>query len=597
MGTNTVKPKNRIPQPADGIQINFCKNPLCLNFGRPASNQPQPRGTGAKDRGRDTYTLSGGRQGSGSFLHCQFCGEYPPLKSNQGIAEEVQRISSYLAKQQEPSCPEESCENYGIGISTPGAYYSFGKTRSGSQRYRCRKCSKTFSAGGPTLRQKKPEINEMIFKLLMNKMPFNRILETVDIYPATLYAKIDFIHQQCLAFAAKQERKLPELDIKRLYISVDRQDHMVNWSQANDKRNVVLSALGSADNVSGYIFGIHVNYDPNLDPLRIERDAKLSGDNETKPPYRKYARLWLEQDFSDSLVRQQKRTSACSRKDLTGDINEQYAQTAGRDDVESAEEIKGSVSLPRQGMLVHSEYTLYAHFFFLQQMLRNVGKVRFYLDQESGIRAACLATFQQEVLDKRCDAFFVKVNKNLTINQKRRLKAQSDRDLEELRESDPAYTLLSDFDLRLLAIQQRMKELVDIGPWHDRWLLYPFPDMSEPEKAICWLTDLQDNGYGDEQLARLYAKATLHGIDRFFMQVRRRISLLERPISSASSEGRKWHGYSAYNPAMVGKLLDIFRVFYNYVAVGKDKKTPAERIGLTKKTSLLNILNSSPTIN
>ncbi|MCK4623184.1 MAG: hypothetical protein KAT62_13325 [Desulfuromonadales bacterium] len=127
-----------------------------------------------------------------------------------------------------------------------------------------------------------------------------------------------------------------------------------------------------------------------------------------------------------------------------------------------------------------------------------------------------------------------------------------------------------------------MKSLVDIGPWHDRWLIYPFPDMSEPEKAICWLTDLKDHIYGEEQLARLYARATLHGIDRFFMQVRRRLSLLERPISSAGSEGRKWHGYSAYNPAMVGKLLGIFRVFYNYVAIGEDKKTPAMRIQIAK---------------
>jgi len=128
---------------------------------------------------------------------------------------------------------------------------------------------------------------------------------------------------------------------------------------------------------------------------------------------------------------------------------------------------------------------------------------------------------------------------------------------------------------------------VSIGPWQDRWLFYPFPDMSEPEKAICWMTDLGDRSYSDAHLARLYARGTLHGIDRFFMQVRRRISLLERPIESASSEGRKWYGYSAYNPKMVGKLLDIFRVFYNYVETGQDKRTPAMRLGLAENPSSL----------
>ncbi|WP_281401101.1 hypothetical protein [sulfur-oxidizing endosymbiont of Gigantopelta aegis] len=32
----------------------------------------------------------------------------------------------------------------------------------------------------------------------------------------------------------------------------------------------------------------------------------------------------------------------------------------------------------------------------------------------------------------------------------------------------------------------------EIGNWKDKWLLHPFPNMSEPEKAICYLTD-----YGD----------------------------------------------------------------------------------------------------
>ena len=33
---------------------------------------------------------------------------------------------------------------------------------------------------------------------------------------------------------------------------------------------------------------------------------------------------------------------------------------------------------------------------------------------------------------------------------------------------------------------------------------------------------------------------------------------------------------------MIGKLLDIFRVFYNFVEVGKNKQTPAMRLGLAK---------------
>jgi hypothetical protein len=62
--------------------------------------------------------------------------------------------------------------------------------------------------------------------------------------------------------------------------------------------------------------------------------------------------------------------------------------------------------------------------------------------------------------------------------------------------------------------------------------------MGEPEKAMCYLTDIQ--GYDEDHLAWLYNKASLHAIDRFFMQGRRRFSLIERPVSSSASLGRRW---------------------------------------------------------
>ncbi|MDA8364743.1 MAG: hypothetical protein M0Z84_13245 [Gammaproteobacteria bacterium] len=44
----------------------------------------------------------------------------------------------------------------------------------------------------------------------------------------------------------------------------------------------------------------------------------------------------------------------------------------------------------------------------------------------------------------------------------------------------------------------------------------------------------------------------------------------------------KAFGYDPYNPENVVKLLTIFRVFYNYVAAGQDKETPAMRLGLAQ---------------
>jgi hypothetical protein len=115
--------------------------------------------------------------------------------------------------------------------------------------------------------------------------------------------------------------------------------------------------------------------------------------------------------------------------------------------------------------------------------------------------------------------------------------------------------------------------------------------MSEPERAACYLTDFGD--YDPDHLKRRYNKASLHAIDCIFMQVRRRRSILEHPIASASSGGRTWFGYSAYNPVTIVKMFGIFRVFYNYCLAGQDGKTPAMRLGLAKgKVALEDIKNS-----
>jgi hypothetical protein len=83
-------------------------------------------------------------------------------------------------------------------------------------------------------------------------------------------------------------------------------------------------------------------------------------------------------------------------------------------------------------------------------------------------------------------------------------------------------------------------------------------------------------------MANLFLMATLHSIDRFFMQLRRKNSMLERPITSSGNSGRKWYGYSPYDPAMAVKLMEIYRVYCNYVKLGDDGETPAMRPGLAK---------------
>ena len=589
---STKKSSQRVPETIAGIQVNYCKNVKCANYGTPASSQKQPRGPGASKRGRDAYSINARKKDVPS-LKCNLCGEKSVMKSNLAIAEEVTRYSQYLQPAEPPSCPNKRCTNsysYMNVVDCPGQYIKYGTTAIGSPRYKCRNCGKTFSvAKKSTHRQRKSHQNRSLLKLLMNKTPFRRICEVLEFHPATLYGKIDFLHRQCLAFMANREQKLADgMFLKRLEIGVDRQDYSVNWLEENDKRNVILHAVGSADNITGYVFGMHLNYDETLMPHEIEAEAIRCGDYGVRKPFRRFARLWLAEDYNDSV--RCAPTQNLGRKVPSGslgiDIVGTYADIKNREDTEVFESHDDSTQLPRYGMQVHAEYGLYGHFFHLHSLLRGARDIVFLLDQESGIRAACLTAFCDEILMRKCDALYVRVNKEMTVPQKRRAIRDARKKFKDHWKANHPY--MSWESALEFYFREAIKDVIKHGQWKDKWVHHPMPRMNEPEKAMCLLTDLGD--HDEDALLELYGCAGLHAIDRFFMQVRRRICMLERPFGSANNKRRLWYGYSPYNPRVMQKLLDIFRVYYNYHLVGKVKedkeedetKTPAMRLGLAK---------------
>jgi hypothetical protein len=78
----------RVPVEVGAIQVNFCKNPQCQNFGVPASTKRQPRGKGAAERGRDTYSVVGSGRGT-PMLRCSLCGQYPTIKRDSVFSYEA----------------------------------------------------------------------------------------------------------------------------------------------------------------------------------------------------------------------------------------------------------------------------------------------------------------------------------------------------------------------------------------------------------------------------------------------------------------------------------------------------------------------------
>jgi transposase-like protein len=545
-----------------------------------------PKGKLPKGVKGDTYTIVSSNSKSGHpvpVLKCKRCGEHPTIKSNLAIAQEVKRFWPW--RPSEPgACQNSKCVNSCKPVSGfRTEYIRHGKTRDGHSRYRCKRCRKVFTdriiapASRQTVHRHK---NISVFKLLVSKVPFKRICELESFSMPTLYQKLDFLYRQCRAFASSREAELPSLQLSKLKIAVDRQDYVINWDDTTDKRNITLHCIASADNVSGFIFGAHLDYDPDMDRVETELDAIACGDYGLRAPFRKYARVRLDGDQLPAPMPTSASTGHSSS--IIGKVRDTYAAAQLREDIEVPEEDDVMRRLPDKGMQTHSEYVIYGHFEYLKRLLSGCKQIIFYLDQESGIRAACHAAFWERILDKSCDAFFVAIDKNATVHDKRKLKKDSDKELEAYVDKNPSLATLYLDDVRMFFLKDMLSDTVKAGKWQDEWLIYPFPNMSEPKKAVCWLTDLRDRAYDDYELAELYLRASLHGIDRFFMQMRRLTSLLERPIATSSSARRLWYAYSPYSPSVVAKLVEIFRVYYNYVKAGDDKQTPAMRLGLTK---------------
>lgn len=562
--------------------MNFCKNPQCANFGVPVPMAKTPGVKGA-------YKLIGGGTQVGTIhVRCVLCNEKIPMKSNAGIVEELERMQAPFRARKPISCPHAACANHDVAVEAPGAYRAYGYNSAGSPRWKCKACGRVFSRSlQSTGRQEKSSKNRLLFKTLVGKVPLRRIADIVEVDPHTVRRRVGFIHERCVAFATDREARLAELEIPRLYLSVDGQDQIINWRDKEDRRNVVLSAITSVDNETGYCFGIHLNFDPTLDRAAVENDAAAVLDVGKPVALRKYARLWLQDDYeqiaADQAVRKRRRVGGAAgavapATGVLADVDAAYAAQQEREDIESPDEPGWPRALPNRGMQTRRDYTMAAHFAYLRRLCPKVGKWRLFLDQDPGMRAAAMSGFVEEIQAGTCDAWFVRIHKELTIDKRRKIRREAKKRFEAVKALHPA---LSDREVVRELIKTAHASMTRHGNWNDRWLEHPYPSMSEPDKAICWLTER--TGMTPDHVAALYDKASLHGVDSFFNQLRRRSSMLERPIVTASNAGRVWSAYSAYNPSQTMRMLEIVRVCHNFVWPSDlDKKTPAMRLGLAR---------------
>jgi hypothetical protein len=551
--------KLRLPHPFNGVNVNFCKNPLCSNFGKPAELED---GRGKKR----------GNQGSlyrvtGDSLFCSVCHTHTVVKSNRAVAEEFERNLELLTTPGGLHCPNVTCANYFKPVDSHlGSYLAHGRTPSGSQRYQCKECGKTFSDRKPHQRQKTSHENKTVFQMLVAKVCITRIAQVTGLAPKTVYDKIDFLHGQCRKFLADRERRLPELDFKHMRIATDMQDYMVNWPTKKLRKTIQFRAVASSCLDTGYVLACHPQLDSRFDTNDIQQAVVECGDLEKKPAFREYARLWNYEDYASAL-----------QLDSTT-----FAPI--REDQDGPEHMTTDRQLPDQGAMVHIDYLAFGHFMYLHYLLgRNTGRVHFCLDADPGLANACLATWKEKFFADQLDVAIMTCDKAATIDEKNAAVAKA---IQLKEEAEEAYPGLPPFRAWLQFFLDNSTISYYRGLERGKFLRsndisYPFIKKSEPGKQVRFLTD---NGERDARsIAARFHYTSLHQVDRFFMQIRRSIAGLERAPQYPRRASRKWYLYGFYSPEMVEKMLTIFRTYFNFIARGgQDGQTPAMRLGLAK---------------
>ena len=585
----------RVPETANArilgdlfpIQTNHCRTPGCANFGVPARTKPGKRGP-SKDRDPH-YAVISTSKGQEPALRCKACNGKGAVRSNAAIAEEIERIADYARPlEHRYACKTAGCPNEGLSIGEHRQLYikcGYYKTPE-NRYYQCKACLRRVlvSRKAPRIHARNQSLAADVFSRLANKAPMRRTVEGAGLTGCTNYYTIfDFIHRRCREMNGAVTRafltgarRLPA----GMGVAIDSQSLMVNWPSKVQRRTVEMTSCCSVDSASRFILELDVNHDPRFDPFDVNHESAERGDMTRKEAFRKYARFWLAGDEMRSGRTGQRRMGREAAEQAVGDIQDAFRAANSYEDVAEMEIVPGQGPLRdtmlRSGMLVKTGYRTLGHLFVLREILKGAGVERMQLsmDQHRSTIASFICAFREQVAEGSAHGFLVRYDKDCLIDDRKQLYKDARR---QMRAFARARNLegMTDEELGFEMIRTGLR--AGGLPEHG-WLRHPVPTKQEPQKAVRWITENPDTELDDR--ARLYLGASLARVDNVFQLTRRFLSALERPFYTPSGGWNQvWYGYAPYNPDMVRKYLDIFRAVNNFIHTGKDKRTPAMRLG------------------
>ncbi|WP_034760996.1 hypothetical protein [Rossellomorea vietnamensis] len=574
------------------IQMNTCINPYCYNFGRSQityDSKGKPK--------RFKLALSQSKSQNQSRLVCNpdpICSSSSVLGcsnvtvSNWAVAEEIKRLSlinTILPIEPEYEFHKSGCENeYITPFTQKSAFRKCGKSSSNSQKYQCKSCKKITNVlpttkESTTYHQKRNDILPLFAELITNRTPVNRVIEILDIGAQTYYSKLEWLYRKCLEFQERHEAKLKEKNFKEVWINTDKMIYYLNnvrktnagskYLLEQEEKQFPTQVVISSDNDSRYVFRADVAYDWDITLAEISKHTSAYKDDHLHTFAQRYGHLRFpyapqpptEFDKQTHIEYEKERTNFVRRADYI------------------------------DGLHINSTYTTIAHFWHLKQLL-NAKEWRVTTDQDASINSALMRVFAKEVGLTDLHHFIYKIDKSKTLRE-------SLKDFQDSRSAIKNWAINSGlehkgvFYLAELMLEEQLKthkfyeEFKKEGRTARKWaqnpIDHPIPFRDTGYATVDCTTDI--SSCEPIELARMLLKVNNKSTDTFINQIRRRLSILERPLVTSRGDGKSYI-YSNFNPKYAQYAITILRTFYNFCMPFKafgELATPAQRIGIVEK--------------
>lgn len=507
--------------------------------------------------------------------------------SNWSLASEIKRlidINTIVDDEPEYSYHYESCSvNMLNPFDNPKDFYKRWKSSSNSPKFQCKKCKKITNVRPDqrecfSYHQKRNDILIQLFKQLISRTPVTRTIELLDIGSSTYYNKLELLYKRCLEFLEKYEteafnhRHFDTLTLttdKFIYYlnNIRKKGHAKEYTY-KEKPVFQTNIIATVDSKSRYAFRTDVAFDYDITADDIEKDVEMYKEDHLYNFARKNAKY---------------RYSYYNIENENSNV-----ETADDDDID-----KSGLALRKDyldGFHVNSSYTAYAHYWLIKDMI-NVDTINFVSDEDNSLLNSIMRVYNEDIKLGNVNVFTSRVNKKLSRKDAYKQYQDSVDNLHKWQEFMELKGSLKDAAISKLEYELSNHNIYDYVSLKGKQypissnnpIEHPYPSKDEGIRYVNCVTNL--SSLSSLEMAELLFKVDSRSVNTYFNQIRRRISILERPLSSGRGEGKSYI-YANFNPKYTQHVLTILRTYLNFCETYKykgEEVTPAMILGITNK--------------